>query len=51
WQPDNEASICPVCGVSFTFWLRKHHCRKCGRVVCDNCSTHRITIPRQFVVR
>ncbi|KAH0543551.1 hypothetical protein FGG08_002112 [Glutinoglossum americanum] len=23
---------------------------KCGRVVCANCSPHRITIPRQFIV-
>ncbi|KAF2197774.1 FYVE-domain-containing protein [Delitschia confertaspora ATCC 74209] len=51
WQPDEEASSCPVCGHSFTFFYRKHHCRKCGRVVCGNCSLHRITIPRQFIVR
>lgn len=25
--------------------------RKCGRVVCANCSPHRITIPRQYIVR
>ncbi|KAL8971345.1 MAG: hypothetical protein Q9183_001095, partial [Haloplaca sp. 2 TL-2023] len=30
---------------------RKHHCRKCGRVVCASCSPHRITIPRQFIVQ
>lgn len=50
WQPDEEISNCPICGNSFTFWYRKHHCRKCGRVVCANCSPHRITIPRQFIV-
>jgi hypothetical protein len=26
------------------------HDRKCGRVVCANCSPHRITIPRQYIV-
>lgn len=51
WQPDNEADQCPVCGTVFSFWHRKHHCRKCGRVVCANCSPHRITIPRQFIVQ
>ncbi|KAI9836345.1 MAG: hypothetical protein M1837_003393 [Sclerophora amabilis] len=50
WQPDAEVSRCPICGKQFTFWFRKHHCRKCGRVVCTLCSPHRITIPRQFIV-
>lgn len=50
WQPDAEVVRCPICGVNFNFWYRKHHCRKCGRVVCANCSPHRITIPRQFIV-
>lgn len=50
WQPDAEVSRCPICGSNFNFWYRKHHCRKCGRVVCANCSPHRITIPRQFIV-
>ncbi|EEP76830.1 predicted protein [Uncinocarpus reesii 1704] len=51
WQPDSEVSQCPICGLTFSFWCRKHHCRKCGRVVCASCSPHRITIPRQFIVR
>ncbi|KAF2875929.1 FYVE zinc finger-domain-containing protein [Massariosphaeria phaeospora] len=51
WQPDAEVSYCPVCGSQFTWFYRKHHCRKCGRVVCTACSPHRITIPRQFIVR
>ncbi|EKG12968.1 Zinc finger FYVE-type protein [Macrophomina phaseolina MS6] len=51
WQPDSDVSHCPVCGTQFSFWYRKHHCRKCGRVVCANCSPHRITIPRQYIVR
>lgn len=51
WQPDAEVSECPICGTVFSFWHRKHHCRKCGRVVCSACSPHRITIPRQFIVR
>ena len=50
WEPDAGVSKCPICGTNFSFWYRKHHCRKCGRVVCANCSPHRITIPRQFIV-
>lgn len=51
WQADSDVSECPICGVAFSFWHRKHHCRKCGRVVCASCSPHRITIPRQYIVR
>ena len=27
WQPDSEVSDCPICGIEFGFWYRKHHCR------------------------
>lgn len=50
WQPDAEVTECPICRTPFSFWYRKHHCRKCGRVVCSSCSPHRITIPRQYIV-
>ena len=50
WQPDAEVPDCPICRRAFSFFFRKHHCRKCGRVVCASCSPHRITIPRQFIV-
>ncbi|KAI5367502.1 Putative FYVE zinc finger, Zinc finger, RING-type, Zinc finger, FYVE/PHD-type [Septoria linicola] len=51
WQPDHEVSKCPVCETDFSLWYRRHHCRKCGRVVCARCSPHRITIPRQYIVQ
>ena len=51
WQPDSDVSKCPVCQTDFHFFYRKHHCRKCGRVVCAACSPHRITIPKQYVVQ
>lgn len=50
WQPDAEVSECPICHRQFGFLFRRHHCRKCGRVVCNDCSPHRITIPRQYIV-
>lgn len=51
WQPDAEVGKCPVCEQEFGFLFRKHHCRKCGRVICANCSPHRITIPREYIVQ
>lgn len=50
WQPDGEVNTCFVCGTEFSFWYRKHHCRKCGKVVCAACSQHRITIPKEYIV-
>lgn len=50
WQPDAEVTYCPICSTQFSWFNRKHHCRKCGRVVCANCSQHRITIPHEFIV-
>ena len=50
WQPDAEVTYCPICTTQFSWFNRKHHCRKCGRVVCATCSQHRITIPHEFIV-
>lgn len=38
WQPDDSVNKCPICHVSFTFFYRRHHCRRCGKVVCGDCS-------------
>ncbi|KAI0163545.1 putative A kinase anchor protein [Pestalotiopsis sp. NC0098] len=51
WQPDSEVTSCTICHSEFGLINRKHHCRKCGRVVCNSCSPHRITIPNQYIVR
>ncbi|KAI1486348.1 FYVE zinc finger-domain-containing protein [Biscogniauxia mediterranea] len=51
WQPDAEVTYCPICRTQFSIFVRKHHCRKCGRVVCNSCSPHRIILPHQFIVR
>lgn len=29
----------------FSSGIRQHHCRHCGKAICDNCSTNRINIP------
>lgn len=48
WVPDSEASTCMHCLKSkFTALNRRHHCRKCGGVVCSNCSTKKFLLPSQ----
>jgi len=36
---------CSHCGAEFTMSKRRHHCRLCGDVFCDPCSSHRETLP------
>ncbi|KAF0700684.1 Aste57867_8862 [Aphanomyces stellatus] len=44
WIPDEEVSLCKSCGLLFDWVRRKHHCRYCGQVFCDLCTTHRSMI-------
>jgi len=48
WVPDGDASTCMHCRKSqFTLINRRHHCRKCGAVVCGPCSNKRFLLPNQ----
>jgi len=48
WIPDSEANTCMHCKkVQFTLVNRRHHCRKCGLVVCNTCSARRFLLPAQ----
>ncbi|CAF3352016.1 unnamed protein product [Rotaria sp. Silwood1] len=39
WISDTEVSICMCCNeAQFSMFNRRHHCRRCGRVVCKACS-------------
>lgn len=38
WQPDQNMRNCLNCHASFSFLVRKHHCRCCGGVFCGNCT-------------
>jgi len=39
WIADGAAADCKLCGAEFTTFRRRHHCRKCGEVVCADCSS------------
>jgi len=39
WQNDKTVMECPLCLRPFSYALRKHHCRLCGRVICGDIST------------
>jgi len=42
WE-DN--TVCTRCRAEFGTFLRKHHCRNCGRVFCYKCSSKNMTLP------
>lgn len=45
WVPDENESICMVCcRERFTMFNRRHHCRRCGRLVCSSCSTKKMVV-------
>ncbi|KAJ8962783.1 hypothetical protein NQ318_001182 [Aromia moschata] len=45
WVANNEVLECMSCqNVTFSMFNRRHHCRRCGRVVCYSCSLHRMLV-------
>ncbi|KAI7874207.1 hypothetical protein K492DRAFT_200153 [Lichtheimia hyalospora FSU 10163] len=49
WVPDQMASHCQFtsdrpCSIKFNLFQRRHHCRKCGIVVCQRHSGNRLPL-------
>lgn len=48
WKPNDDHHHCSICEEEFVGTLvstGKHHCRCCGSVVCNSCSTQRLALP------
>lgn len=45
WKPDDSVDRCEHCGIEFSMFLRRHHCRFCGGIFCRICSEG-----QQFIV-
>jgi len=45
WVPDHLSINCHKCDFEFTFFLRIHHCRNCGKSFCNRCSNHFRILP------
>ncbi|CAA7264665.1 unnamed protein product [Cyclocybe aegerita] len=41
WKPDSSSVVCDnfFCHIPFSFFERKHHCRKCGGIFCSACTS------------
>nr|XP_057912961.1 zinc finger FYVE domain-containing protein 26 isoform X2 [Doryrhamphus excisus] len=45
WVPDTQQHVCMVCRRErFTMFNRRHHCRRCGRLVCHACSERKMAV-------
>jgi len=49
WASDNSIENCENCKRKFTLWLGKHHCRLCGKIFCEKCSSYRQKIPEELL--
>uniref|UniRef100_A0A182PQ67 FYVE-type domain-containing protein n=1 Tax=Anopheles epiroticus TaxID=199890 RepID=A0A182PQ67_9DIPT len=48
WVKDEDALHCMCCRRTFSMLNRRHHCRRCGRVVCHSCSKRKIRLPNFY---
>ncbi|UJR27485.1 hypothetical protein I4U23_008770 [Adineta vaga] len=39
WINDSDVHECMKCNQTFSLTQRKHHCRSCGNIFCDACSS------------
>jgi len=46
WKPDSEVKACAACHRPFTFINRRHHCRRCGDIFCNQCASYTFRLDR-----
>lgn len=45
-QADAESEVCddPTCKKYFNYFVRRHHCRRCGNIFCDSHSSYEVPL-------
>lgn len=44
WKLDEEGDKCEDCRKDFQVYRRRHHCRRCGGLFCDKCSSKKVNL-------
>ncbi|KAL1296755.1 hypothetical protein AAFC00_000222 [Neodothiora populina] len=49
WKPDSSTGTCtsPSCAQPFTFFARRHHCRRCGNIYCSSHTPHAVPLDQE----
>lgn len=45
WVPNKNVAVCTNCELKFSLFKRKHHCRCCGQIFCEQCTSVLKIIP------
>lgn len=45
WENDENVTACKICLKDFNVARRKHHCRRCGGIFCNECSDNKMALP------
>lgn len=49
WIDSNKVVKCEYCSRTFSFFIRKHHCRACGHIFCSYCCYRYIKMPLDLI--
>ncbi|KYR01978.1 FYVE-type zinc finger-containing protein [Tieghemostelium lacteum] len=44
WKDDTTVSNCELCDDAFSIINRMHHCRSCGGIFCESCSSNKVSL-------
>ncbi|RNF25738.1 putative zinc finger protein [Trypanosoma conorhini] len=45
WQRNESAQVCQKCQRPFNLFVMRHHCRRCGLIFCQRCSSYAGMLP------
>ena len=49
WVNDESVTCCYICNKTFSLFIRKHHCRFCGKIFCGDCVNYQAIIPKELL--
>lgn len=49
WVDDDSVKSCYNCQKNFSLFIRRHHCRFCGKIFCVDCINCQAEIPKELL--